>query len=199
MTRKLGAGLAAVAVIGAVLLWGQCRYRAGAADQALRAAGAHTDTRNARLIVEVLELEARVRHDSAVRVRELAAAADSSAAARGRSDSLETMLRASGPLPPDIEAVLDAKNATIAQQGRELAAKDRTILFWQGVAATNGAQRDSALAIAGEYRRQRDAWRERARPRCTAGVAVIYGLNGQRLDGGPGFTCQVSLSDLWPF
>jgi hypothetical protein len=192
---------AAALVVLAAGLWvfGECRYRAGASDQRLKAAGDTTDVHRARLVARVVELEAQLRLDSAAQAGELAAAAAASDTARRRGDSLEAALRARGPLPPEVLATLEAKNVAIAQLVQGGAAKDRTILFWQGVAGERAAQRDSALTIAAQYRQQRDAWRKKARPRCTSGVAVGYALGGQRADVMPAFVCQVTLADLWPF
>jgi hypothetical protein len=188
---------ALVVLAASLLVFGECRYRAGASDQRLKAAGDTTDVHRARLVARVVKLEAQVRLDSAAQAGELAAAAAASDTARRRGDSLEAALRARGPLPPEVVATLEAKNATIAQLVQEGAAKDRTILFWQGVAGTRRAQRDSALAIAEQYRQQRDAWRKKAGSPCGLGGTVGMGVRGA--DAVAGFTCRLSLPKLWPF
>lgn len=193
----VSAGVLIAAVI-AMIVFGECRYRAGAADQQLKAAGDSSDRRVARLVAEVSLLEARVRRDSARHADSLAAATDASAAAIARADSLERALKARGPVAADVQQVIDAFRATIAALEKENAEKDRTILFWQTTAAARGAQRDSALTEAAELRQQRDAWQKRARPACGPQATAGYTLLGRQLDATLGFGCRIALPRL-PF
>jgi hypothetical protein len=187
-----------IAAAAAMWLFGECRYNEGARDQELKAAGDTVDRHRARLVAQILELESKVRRDSVAHAAALSAAASSTAAARQHSDSLEAALKKKGPLPADVRETIDALHGTIDAQAKELAQKDRTILFWQGVAAERGAQRDSAAAQRDEYKRQRDQWQRRARPRCGADVGVGYGATTHQVDGWVGYGCRIPLPRI-PF
>jgi hypothetical protein len=187
-----------IAAAAAVWLFGECRYSEGAHDQELKAAGDTVDRHRSRLVARILELESKVRRDSMAHAAALGVAATSTAAARRRSDSLEAALKKKGALPADVEETIDALHGTIDAQAKELAQKDRTIVFWQGVAAERAAQRDSVSTQRDEYKRQRDQWQRRARPRCGADAGVGYGATTHQVDGWVGYGCRIPLPRI-PF
>ncbi len=195
MKRTIVLGLAGIAAL-AIMFWaGRCE---GRSEARLDAAGDTTDAQRTRLATRVAELETQIRRDSATHVARQQAAADSTEAARRTADSLEAALRARGTLSPDVVATLDAKNAVIASLARDTVVKRQAITFWQAVAATRAAQRDSALALADDYRRQRDDWRKKARSACGPDVGGGYGLTTRAFDAWVGYGCRIPFPRL-PF
>lgn len=176
--------LAALAVIGALLLVRECSYRDGAKDAEARAADRRTDTTLARMARESFEQEAR-----------FARGADSLRGViqrlRGRvipRDTIVLQLRGSLADSITVRAQLALRDSLIQELVYRHVQDSLQILFWRAQAV---AYRDS---LAPALQRARDAWRSASRKRfgCVAGASVTAGLDG-RVSYGAGLTCGVKL------
>lgn len=177
--------LAALAVIGAILLAGYCGERRGIASERARAGDRRDDSTVSRLAYEVAKGEQRFarERDSTGRVIRALQQRVASQTSPDTTVSGGTNSPAVARTPVVDSSTLAVYDSLVAALTAGRAQDSLQILFWK----SQVAQRDTVIQ---KLQASRDAWRGRSEKRfaCVGGVSVAVSLSG-RAAVGPGITC----------